>query len=320
MSLPGPVIAIVGPTASGKSAVAERVAERLESAVISVDAMQVYCGMDVGTAKTPVGARRAPLLMVDVADPRESFSARLFQDQARAHIDRLLARQLTPVLCGGTGLYLDAVIDEMDFPPGPEGLADGVRERLDEQLRALGPTGLHARLAELDPQSARLIHPQNSRRVMRALELWERGLSYARTHEGLKDRRPRYHTLIFALMMDRQRLYRRIERRVDQMLEAGLLDEVRGLWEEGALIDDTTAAQAIGYKELVSVLRGEATLDDARRLMVTRTRRYAKRQLSWIRRDGRARTLNLDLMTPEEAAEKVLDALAEAREVGAADG
>ena len=177
------VLAVVGPTASGKSATAELVAERLGTSVVSVDAMQVYRGMDVGTAKTPACERRVPLLMVDVCDPLENYSVSLFQRDARSCVDALLSGGRDAVLCGGTGLYLDAVIDEMEFPSGEKG---GERRRAYEGLLAeRGPAALHDLLAERDPRSARLIHPNNSRRVVRALEMLDEGTSYAEHHEGL---------------------------------------------------------------------------------------------------------------------------------------
>ena len=196
MSEASKVVCIVGPTASGKSSLAEAVALRLKSAVVSVDAMQVYRGMDVGTAKTPAGERRCPLLMVDVCDPTESYSVQRFQADARSCADGLLAEGRTPVLCGGTGLYLDAVIDEMDFPAGEVG--GRARSAYEDLLAERGPEGLHALLAERDPSSAELIHPNNSRRVVRALEMLDEGVSYAQKHEGLKRRSPHYAASIWA--------------------------------------------------------------------------------------------------------------------------
>lgn len=300
------VVCIVGPTASGKSALAEAVALRLQSSVVSVDAMQVYRGMDIGTAKTPVGERRCLLLMVDVCDPSESYSVQRFQADARACVDGILSKDKTPVLCGGTGLYLDAVIDEMDFPAGEVG--GRVRSVYEELLAERGPKAVHALLAERDPRSAELIHPNNSRRVVRALEMLDEGVSYADKHEGLKVRKPHYAARIWVLSMDRSRLYARIEKRVDQMMEQGLLDEVSSLRDAG-LKADSTAGQAIGYKELLAHLEGRCSLEDAVETIKRRTRNYAKRQLSWIKRDGRARVLDMDRLCPEEACERVIAGL-----------
>ena len=309
MRVPGPVVCIVGPTASGKSALAEEVALRLDTSVISVDAMQVYRGMDVGTAKTPVADRRVPLLMVDVADPDEDYSVRLFQRDARACADRLLAEGRVPVLCGGTGLYLNAVIDEMDFPAGERGGAS--RERYERMGEELGGDALHALLAERDPASAALIHPNNVRRVVRALEMLDEGVSYARQHEGLHARAVHYEARLWGLTMSRERLYARIDARVDAMMEAGLLDEVRGLRTRGLSLE-TSSGQAIGYKELLSALAGETSVDEAVELVKRRSRRYAKRQLSWFRHDPRVRWIDLDQTSAEDAVRLVLDDLGEA--------
>lgn len=301
-----PVVAIVGPTASGKSAVADLVAERLGTEVISADAMQVYRGMDIGTAKTPVDERRVPLLLVDVVDPIEPYSAALFQRDARAQIDRLLAEGRIPVLCGGTGLYVRAAIDDMRFPRGEVDSADRVRyQRLAEEL---GDEGIHALLARRDPESAALIHPHNVRRTIRALEMLDDGRSYARQHEGFSTPRAWYPSLQFALTMDRARLYARIDARVDAMMRAGLLDEVRGLMDAGAA-DALTSRQAIGYKELIDALEGRCTIGEAVDLIKLRSRRYAKRQLSWFRRDPRITWLDMDVLDAGGAARLIVDAL-----------
>lgn len=301
-----PVIAVVGPTASGKSAVADLVAEALGSEVVSADAMQVYRGMDIGTAKTPVSERRVPLLLVDVADPTEPYSAALYQRDSRREIDRLRAEGRVPVLCGGTGLYVRAALDEMEFPRGE---VDGAaRQRYQDLAGKLGPEGVHALLAERDPESAALIHPHNVRRVVRALEMLDEGVSYARQSAGFSKPREHYPSLQFALTMDRARLYARIDARVDAMMRAGLLDEVRGLMDAGAA-DALTSRQAIGYKELIDALEGRCTIGEAVDLIKLRSRRYAKRQLSWFRRDPRITWLDMDVLDAGGAARLIVDAL-----------
>ena len=301
-----PVVCVVGPTASGKSALAELGATRLGSSVVSVDAMQVYRGMDVGTAKTPVAERRCPLLMVDVVDPDEDYSVQRFQTDARACVDALLAEGLTPVLCGGTGLYLNAVIDEMTFPVGEKD--GGVRERYERIAAERGADALHELLAERDPESAALIHPNNVRRVVRALEMSDEGVSYARHHEGLHERAAHYPARIWGLSWPREDLYARIDARVDQMVEAGLVEEVRALAGRG-LTTDVTAGQAIGYKEILEALSGRVELGEAVELVKRRTRRYAKRQLSWFRHDGRVRWLEMGELGLEEACERIVSDL-----------
>ena len=299
-ALPGPVVCVCGPTASGKSALAERVALRLGADVISVDAMQVYRGMDVGTAKTPASERRVPLQMVDVADPTGDYSVALFQRKARRLVDDRLGRGLVPILCGGTGLYLDAVIDELAFPAGSKDA--GTRARYEMLATEQGAQAVWELLRSRDAASAEAIHPNNVRRVVRALEMLDEGTSYANQREHLRTRPAHYDARIWAIAWDRDELYRRIDRRVDLMVERGLMEEVRGLAEQG-LARDSTAGQAIGYKELLDVIDGTCTLEDAIELVKRRTRRYAKRQLSWLRRDGRARWIDHELASTDEAVD-----------------
>ncbi|MDO5107383.1 MAG: tRNA (adenosine(37)-N6)-dimethylallyltransferase MiaA [Coriobacteriaceae bacterium] len=298
-----PLICIVGPTASGKSAVAEEIALRIGGEVVSVDAMQVYTGMDIGTAKTPVGDRRCPLHMVDVCPITENYSVERFQADARACIDRMRAAGTEPVLCGGTGLYLNAVIDEMDFAPGYRG--DDRREAYEELARTDGPQAVYELLASRDPESAAAIHPNNVRRVIRALELADEGKSYAASLTTLHDRAVHYDARIFGLMLPREQLYRCIEARVDEMFKNGLVDEVRRLRTQG-LSTETTAGQAIGYKEILQMLDGAITCEEARGAIKAGTRRYAKRQISWFKHDGRVRWIDMEEMDASEAASLII--------------
>lgn len=304
--LPGPVLCICGPTASGKSALADALAEALGTDVISVDAMQVYRGMDIGTAKTPEADRPVPLRMVDVADVGDDFSVALFQSMARQLVDDRLASGKTPVLCGGTGLYLDAVIDEMEFPSGDVTSESRIRyERFAEEH---GAQALWDLLRSRDEKSAEAIHPNNVRRVVRALELADEGRSYSDRLETLHRRAPHYAARIWGLRWDREALYARIDARVDRMVELGLVAEVQGLLSEG-LRDAVTSRQAIGYKEVIDHLEGSCTLEEAVELIKRRTRRYAKRQLSWLRRDGRVRWIDMDAIGIAEARDLVLSDL-----------
>lgn len=304
----GKVLAIVGPTASGKSALADKVAAQLHTSEISIDAMQVYRGMDIGTAKTPVAERVCPLLMVDMADIVDNYSVQLFQTQAREYIDKLQADDQLPVLCGGTGLYLDAVIDDMRFPKGQTDSA--ARKKYEALAEKEDVEALYTLLQERDPDSADIIHPHNIRRVIRALEMLDEGKSYATQHKGLHKHAPWYQAQIYGIAMERERLYRRIDTRVDAMFDEGLVKEVKGLMDQG-LASALTALQAIGYKEIVSALNGEITLDEARELMKKNTRHLAKRQLSWFHRDPRVNWLDLDKMTSDEAAEQIIAAVGE---------
>lgn len=290
-------VAIVGPTAVGKSDVADRLAARLSSEVLSCDAMQIYRGMDIGTAKMMLEECSAPLRLVDIVDPGVAYSAALYQSDARAHIDRLLGEQRLPVFCGGTGLYLKAALDEMDFPSGE--LEHERRAGYQELAERIGEKALHALLAERDPESAAVIHPHNVRRVIRALEMHDDGVSYAHQKSKFSVPRERYHALWFGLTRSREVLYERINMRVDLMFEQGLVDEVRGLMDQG-LGDALTSMQAIGYKEIIDALRGAITMDEARELIKMRSRRYAKRQLSWFKRDDRIVWFDMDEFTIDE--------------------
>lgn len=301
-----PVIAITGPTAVGKSALADALALRLGSEVISADSMQVYRGMDIGTAKTRPSERLVPLRLVDIADPCEPYSAACFQRDARAQIDRLLGLGLTPILCGGTGLYLRAALDDMRFPKGV--IDDARRVAYQELAAAQGPDALYALLQERDPASAKIIHPHNVKRVIRALEMHDEGVSYANQAAGFSHPHPVYPHACFALTMDRTRLYTRIDARVDLMMEQGLLDEVRSLLDQGAR-DALTSMQAIGYKELIDHLDGHIALNDAVALIKQRSRRYAKRQLAWCRRDERTHWIDMDAHTVDDALELIINQL-----------
>ena len=247
------VISVVGPTASGKSSLADALCLCLGGEVVSADSMQVYRGMDIGTAKTPVSERRVPLHCIDLVDIGQPYSAAVFAQDSHACIDGLLARDVLPVVCGGTGLYVRAALEDMGFPEG-EQVENPVRERYEALAAQMGNDAFHELLQSKDPYSAALIHPNNVRRVVRAFELLEQGSSYAQEHATLHERVDRYPTLHVGLTMPREMLYERINRRVDKMMELGLVDEVRGLMDAG-LADTLTSNQAIGYKEIIAALR-----------------------------------------------------------------
>lgn len=297
------VIAVVGPTASGKSAVADELAWRLDSAVVSADAMQVYRGMDIGTAKTPAEQRRVPLLCVDLVDPGEAYSAARFTQAAHEAIDGQRAQGRIPVVCGGTGLYVRAALEDMDFPAG-EQVQNPVRDRYERLAAELGNQAFHRLLEDHDPESAALIHPNNVRRVVRAFELLEQGTTYAREHATLHVRVNRCPALVVGLELPRELLYERINSRVDEMIRLGLQDEVHSLVDNG-LGNTLTARQAIGYKELLACLDGRCSLDNAVASIKQATRRYAKRQMTWFKADPRVRWLNAQDKTPEALADEI---------------
>jgi tRNA dimethylallyltransferase len=298
------VICITGPTAVGKSEVADGIAARLGTSVVSVDSMQVYRGMDIGTAKMPERDRTVPLLMTDVCDVTEDYSVSRFQSEARRCADSLLARGEIPVLCGGTGLYLDAVIEDMSFTSGR--LGSETRRKYERIAETEGPGVLHSLLAKRDPSSAVLIHPNNVRRVIRALEMLDEGRSYSEQHVSGDSRRPYYEASIWCLTMSRDRLCERIDARVDAMIDAGLIDEVRQLCAVG-LLGSTTAGNAIGYKELIPYLAGDVGLAEAVTSIKTNSRRYAKRQMTWVRRNPDVKEIDMDTFDTASAIERVLE-------------
>lgn len=278
-----PVISIVGPTASGKSDLAQLVAARLGSEVVSADSMQIYRGMDIGTAKLPVDERLVKHHLIDVVDPGEAYSAQRFQKAARQVFDDLYAQDKVSVLCGGTGFYVQAALDHMDFPKG-EQTDNPLRDRWQSFADEQGADALWAELKKRDKRSAAVVHPNNVRRVIRALEMYEQGVSYADQVERLKTIPAEVASVRFGLQVDREVLNERINKRVDLMFEQGLVDEVKGLMSLG-FTAALTAPQAIGYKEIVRALSGECSLEQACEDIKMATRRYAKRQRSWFRRD-----------------------------------
>lgn len=300
------VIAIVGPTAVGKSTLAQDLAVRLDGEIVSADSMQVYRGMDIGTAKLSPAERRVPHHCLDLIDPGEDFSAALYQRVAREAIASVLSRGRVPVVTGGTGLYVRAALDDMRFPLGD--IAGDERQRLEDLAESIGSHELHARLAQLDPDSAAMIHPNNLRRVIRALEMAAGGASYAEQAAGFAARASVYDTRFIGLDMERDALYARIDERVDDMLANGLLDEIRGLLEAG-FRGALTAAQAIGYKEFLPVIDGVLELDDAVAQVKQASRRYAKRQLTWFRSDPRIGWIDVTVMSRDELLDRALELL-----------
>ncbi len=277
-----PIVAVVGPTASGKTHLSLDLAEHLGGEILNTDAMQVYRGMEIGTAKLPEAERRGIRHhLLDLLTVRDPLTVAEFQLQARAVISGLRERGATPVLVGGSALYTRAVVDRFEFP----GTDPEVRARLEAELTALGPHALHERLRGLDPEAAARILPENGRRVVRALEVIEiTGRPYTASLPQLEYVDSR--TIQVGVEIDRPTLDARIEQRVDHMFEAGLVDEVERLLGEG-LADGRTASRAIGYREVAAYLSGEISLDEARERTLRATRRFARRQESWFRRDPR---------------------------------
>jgi len=301
------VLAIVGPTAVGKTEVAELVAARLGGEIISADSMQVYRGMDIGTAKQPPSQRQVRYWGLDVARPGTPFSAALYQRIARDAIADISKRGRLPIIVGGSGLYVRAALDAMEFPAG-DMTGNVIRASYQQFVDERGPKALHALLSERDPASARILHPNNVRRVIRALEMLDDGVSYADQAAGFSARRSVYDARLVGLTMDRDLLYTRIDARIDTMLDEGLLDEVRSLLAAG-FRETLTASQAIGYKELVGVAEGQRSIDEAIGAIKQATRRYAKRQLTWFRADPRVTWIDVTGLSALDAAEAVMSTL-----------
>ena len=278
------IICIAGPTASGKTALAVELAKELNGEVVSCDSMQIYKGMDIGTAKpTPGEMQGIPHHMIDVAEPDEDFSVSRYCAQAAPIVDDIVTRGKTAIIAGGTGLYMDSLIQGNDFAPFP---STGVRERLEQEAEAQGIQVLFDRLAAVDPEAAGRLHLSDRKRIIRALEVYlETGETITAHNRKTQLIPPRYSPLWLGLDFEnRADLYGRIDRRVGLMLEQGLIAEIQGLLAAG-VPPKCTAMQAIGYKEFLAALKGECTIGEAADQVRQSSRRYAKRQLTWFRRN-----------------------------------
>jgi tRNA dimethylallyltransferase len=280
------LVAVVGPTATGKSDLAVALARELSGEVVNADAMQLYRGLDVGTAKLTQAERGGVAHhLLDVLDVEETASVAAYQRDARAVVERLLAAGRTPVLTGGSGLYVQAVLDELDFP----GTDPDLRAELEAELDRFGPAALHARLAALDPAAAAVVLASNGRRIVRALEviaLTGKPFPAQLRTDGV----PRYDALLLGVDRDTAELDVRIGRRVSRMFAAGLVAETRGLLPR--LAAGRTASRALGYQQVLAALDGSGDLCDAAASTVLATRRFVRRQRSWFRRDRRIHWLD----------------------------
>ncbi len=303
-----PIICIAGPTASGKTALSIALAKELDGEIVSCDSMQVYKYMDIGTAKPTIEEMEGiPHHMLSVAEPQEDFSVGKYCQMAAPIVDDIVSRGKTAIITGGTGLYMDALIRGNDFAPYP---ATGCREQLEAMAAAEGIEAVIARLREVDPESADRLHPSDQKRIIRAMEVYlETGETITEHNRKTQLLPPRYNPVWFALEdTDRQDLYNRIDRRVETMLELGLLDEIRSLLARG-IPEKCTAMQAIGYKEFVDALAGRSSLETATALVQQSSRKYAKRQLTWFRRNPAINWLR------REQGQETKEILAKARQV-----
>lgn len=294
------IICVVGPTASGKTKLAVALAKAYDGEVVSCDSMQIYRRMDIGTAKpTPEETEGVVHHMIDVADPDEDFSAGKYVSMAEPILQDILRRGKTVIVAGGTGLYADSLIAGRTFAPVP---STGKRAQLEERFAREGADALLRELAAVDPEAAVRLHPADKKRIIRALEVYaETGRTITQHNRDSQLQPPRWQPVWIGLDFDpREALYRRIDRRVDRMLADGLLDEIRALCASG-VSPRATSMQAIGYKEFFPVLRGEVSLEQAAELCRQHSRNYAKRQLTWFRRNPAIHWLRMHGEEPFDA-------------------
>lgn len=304
-----PVICIVGPTASGKTALAQEIARAIDGEVVSADSMQIYRGMDIGTGKLPVQDRIVAHYGFDLVDPGEPYSAALFQSFSRKCFKEIDACGHQSVLCGGTGFYVRAAIDDYQFPKG-EQTDNPIRERYNRIAVEQGVSALWNLLNEADPESAALIPPADVKRVVRAFELLEEGVTtYAQQRERLTSIAQYVPAVFIGLAVNPEILRNRIDQRVDSMLAEGLVREVSDLVDAG-FREGITAPQAIGYKEIVAALEGETTMNQAVQDIKIATHRYAKRQRTWFKKDKRINWLNADNFDVSRLCEEALQIIA----------
>ncbi|SMC55951.1 tRNA (adenosine(37)-N6)-dimethylallyltransferase MiaA [Papillibacter cinnamivorans] len=299
------IVCVVGPTATGKTALGVELALALDGEIVSADSMQVYRGMDIGTAKPGEAERKGvPHHMLDVVGPEEEYSAARYVRDASSCVDDILARGKLPIVVGGTGLYAEALVSGRDFAPA--GTQTACREELQKQLEREGPEAMLELLRRFDPDSAARLHRNDSKRILRALEVWYvSGKTISQHNEETRRAPPRYEAFWIGLnYLNRQDLYDRIDSRVDRMLAAGLLEEVRALLA-GGVPKNGTALQAIGYKELVNVVQGTADLASAVDKIKMESRRYAKRQLTWFRKNPEIHWISWDKTPDLELARQI---------------
>ena len=307
-----PLIVIGGPTACGKTGFSIRLAKEIGGEIISADSMQIYRYMDIGTAKvTPEEADGIPHYLIDELNPDEEYNVMLFQQKAKAYMEEIWAKGRIPILVGGTGFYINALLYDNDFTETESD--SSYREECYRIAKKEGTEVLYARLQEIDPAYAKNIHANNVKRVTRALEYhYLTGQKFSEHNAEQKEKESPYNAAVLLLTMERKTLYARIEQRIDLMMEQGLLAEVKGLLEKG-YSPDLVSMQGIGYKEFVPYFRGECTLEEAVVQLKTNTRRFAKRQLTWFKRqiDG----LWID-MSKTDGADAMAEAMAYFRERG----
>lgn len=299
------VLAVVGPTASGKSALAIELAKRVDGEIICCDSMQIYKEMNIGTAKPSLDEQATVVHhLFDFADPNESFSCADYIPLAKKVVEDIISRGKMPVFCGGTGLYLDRFLSGAEFEETE--IDEKFRRDMENFANEFGKEALHNKLREIDPVSANEIHPNNVKRVIRALEIYKTsGRTKSELDKESKNKESDYRSIQIGIRYDdREILYGRINRRVDKMMEDGLLEETQMLFKNGVFETNSTAAQAIGYKELLTYFNGKRELKDAVDDLKMATRRYAKRQMTWFSSHGEVQWIFADGKTISDLADE----------------
>ena len=294
-----PLVILTGPTAAGKTSLSLSLAKRIGGEIISADSMQIYKKMDIGTAKIlPEEMQGIRHHLVDVLMPDEEFNVVVFQEMAKAAMADIISRGKIPIVVGGTGFYIQALLNDIDFTENDSDMT--FRHECEAYAKKEGAEALHDRLAQVDPESSKKIHANNVKRVIRALEFYEKtGTKISEHNEAQKQRLSPYNFAYLVLTMDRDTLYERINRRVDVMMAQGLLEEVRGLIEEG-YSPELVSMQGLGYKEFIPYFNGEISLEDAVYTLKRDTRHFAKRQLTWFGRERDVLWLKKDEFENEE--------------------
>lgn len=302
-----PVVAIVGPTAVGKTKLSVEVAKHFNGEIISGDSMQIYKGMDIGTAKvTEEETQGIPHYMVDIKEPDEGFSVAEFQEKVQGYIKEISEKGKLPIIVGGTGLYIQSVLYNFQF--SNEGSDEDFRKTLENKVEVEGVEPYYQRLQFIDPEQASKIHPNNVRRVIRALEVYETtGMTMTEYQEKQQQESP-YYPILIGLEMEREKLYERINKRVDTMIDQGLLEEVRELYEKGYA--SSQSMQAIGYKEFIPYFNGERSLEEAVFLLKRNSRRYAKRQYTYFRNKMHIDWYEITVESAQEKFKEILGELA----------
>lgn len=298
MSDKRPIVVLTGPTAVGKTELSIQLAKAINGEIISADSMQVYKKMDIGTAKIrPEEMMGVKHYLIDEFEPDEEFNVMKFKEYTDKYMNEIYEKGKIPILVGGTGFYIQAVLKDVEFK---EEESSDIRKELEEFANVHGPQALHERLAQIDPKSAEVIHQNNVRRVIRAIEFYEQtGMKFSEHNENEKQKQSPFNYVYFVLNQDRKILYDRIEKRIDIMMKDGLVEEVKSLISQG-YGRNLVSMQGLGYKEIVAYLEGEITLEEAVYILKRDTRHFAKRQITWFKRETDVTWLDKDIYKTSE--------------------